>query len=128
MAPTAATKEPACPQRRILTLNNANGQKLHIVDPDVFTVQELVWLQLRHNNKDPSDKLEVIRQVTHAPKDPRTTAALDGLLRRMCEWKLRNLKFETPEFLNEDFRQVADELRKHKEIWEPGQKVREKEG
>ena len=118
MSPTAATKKPACPQTPVLTLNNGHGQKLYIEDPGVYTLQELVWIQLRHNSRHPSDKLEIIRQTTYAPKDPRT-AVLDGLLRRMCEWKLENLDFETPEFFNEDMRRVAEELRKQKEIWEP---------
>ena len=118
MASNTARKEPACPQRPVLTLNNAHGEKLHIVDPGVYTKDELVWLQQGHNSKEPSDKVEIVHQETYAPSDPRT-AALDGLLRQICKSKLRNPNFETPEFFNEDMRRVAEELRKHKEVWEP---------
>jgi hypothetical protein len=118
-------KEPACPQRPVLTLNNAKGQKLHIIDPGVYTKHELVWLQQRHDSKSSSDKVEIARQETYAPRDPRTSA-LDGLLRRICEWKLRNPNFRTPEFLNGDMRRVAEELRRHKEVWEPEPEERER--
>ena len=38
-----------------------------------------------------------------------------------------NPDFETPKFLKEDMRRVAEELRKQKEVWEPEPKGQERE-
>ena len=107
------------------TMTNAQGQQLHIQDPQLYTEDELKWIKRKHNANTPSETFKVVRKETHAPKDSRT-AVIDGVHHIVWVQTQNNPEFDPPHFYKRDRERLKEEQSKEKEVWQPKPEVQEK--
>lgn len=103
------------------TLTNSHGVRLKVQDPQMYTEEEMCWIQQHHNKIEPSHTPKIVQRAMEVPMD-----ALTAVLEKIHHWVYvqahQEPVFQPPAWFQQDISRISEQFAREQERWQPTRK------